>query len=145
MSTQPSAGRFNAYDRPHEDLRTFVRRVDEAGELLRVDGADWNLEVGAIADLVDHARPEPTDPFDVMWAICTRCDPANDIEILRRTWSGPLDPMLDGTSSTNSRALIDACRPFEHLQDFPLVARASPALRARVFGKFADILKTIGA
>ena len=37
---------------------------------------------------------DPTDLFDVMWAICTRCDPAEDIEFIRRAWSGPLDPML---------------------------------------------------
>jgi hypothetical protein len=31
----------------------------------------------------------------------------------------PLDPLLDKTSSTNSRAMTDACRPFERLKDFP--------------------------
>ncbi len=88
---------------------------------------------------------DPTDMFDVMWAMCTRCDPANDIEFFRRAWSGPLDPILDQASSTNSRAVIDACRPFERLKDFPMVARASPELRRKVAEKFADILGKIGA
>jgi UbiD family decarboxylase len=83
---------------------------------------------------------DPTDMFDVMWAICTRCDPVEDIEYIRRAWSGPLDPLLDKASSTNSRAVIDACRPFERLKDFPMVARASPELREKVAAKFADIL-----
>jgi len=87
---------------------------------------------------------DPSDLFDVMWAICTRCDPATDIEFFRRAWSGPLDPILDETSSTNSRAIIDACRPFERLNDFPKVARASPELVERVKMKFADILKQVG-
>jgi UbiD family decarboxylase len=87
---------------------------------------------------------DPTDTFDVMWAICTRCDPAQDIETFRRAWSGPLDPILDRSSSTNSRAVIDACRPFERLKDFPRVARASPELREMVKAKFADILGRIG-
>jgi UbiD family decarboxylase len=87
---------------------------------------------------------DPTDMFDVMWAMCTRCDPASDIEFVRRAWSGPLDPLLDKTSSTNSRAIIDACRPFERIEDFPLVARASPQLREQVKAKFADILGKIG-
>ena len=87
---------------------------------------------------------DPTDLFDVMWAMCTRCDPANDIEFVRRTWSGPLDPLLDKASSTNSRAIIDACRPFERLADFPMVARASPELRQKVKEKFADLLGKIG-
>src|SRR3984893_210484 len=71
---------------------------------------------------------DPTDIFDVMWAVCTRCDPASDIEFFRRAWSTPLDPLLDKASSTNSRAVIDACRPFERLGDFSPVARASPGM-----------------
>jgi UbiD family decarboxylase len=87
---------------------------------------------------------DPTDLFDVMWAMSTRCDPAQDIEFFRRAWSGPLDPILEKSSSTNSRAVIDACRPFERLQDFPKVARASPELRRQVAQKFADVLRRIG-
>jgi UbiD family decarboxylase len=87
---------------------------------------------------------DPTDIFDVMWAVCTRCDPVEDIEFIRRAWSTPLDPLLDKPSSTNSRAVIDACRPFERLKDFPIVARASPELRRKVAEKFAGILGKIG-
>jgi 4-hydroxy-3-polyprenylbenzoate decarboxylase len=83
---------------------------------------------------------DPTDMFDVMWAVCTRCDPVEDIELIRRAWSGPLDPLLDRASSTNSRAVIDACRPFERLKDFPMVARASAELREKISAKFADVL-----
>jgi 4-hydroxy-3-polyprenylbenzoate decarboxylase len=86
---------------------------------------------------------DPSDMFDVMWAMCTRCDPAKDIEILRRIWSGPLDPIVDRATSTNSRAVIDACRPFERIKDFPMVARASKKLLSEVEAKFADILKTL--
>ena len=86
---------------------------------------------------------DPTDIFDVMWAVCTRCDPAQDIEFFRRAWSTPLDPLLDQASSTNSRAVIDACRPFERLKEFPPVARASPELVAKVREKFAAILARI--
>jgi hypothetical protein len=52
--------------------------------------------------------------------------------------------LLDKASSTNSRAIIDACRPFERLKDFPMVARASPELTHKVKEKFADILTKIG-
>ena len=37
----------NEYAAPHVDLREWVERVDEIGELIRVSGADWNLEIGA--------------------------------------------------------------------------------------------------
>ena len=41
----------------------------------------------------------------------------------------------------NSRAVIDACRPFEMLGEFPPVVKASAELRARVLKKFDDQLK----
>jgi 4-hydroxy-3-polyprenylbenzoate decarboxylase len=63
---------------------------------------------------------DPTDLKDVLWAMTTRCDPADDIEILRRCWSGPLDPIIpQERKGFNSRAVIDACRPYERLKDFP--------------------------
>lgn len=83
---------------------------------------------------------DPTDLFDVLWAMCTRCDPAEDIDIIRRMWSGPLDPRIPRGAASNSRAVIDACRPFEMLKDFPLVARSSPGLRRKVAAKFRDVL-----
>ena len=83
---------------------------------------------------------DPTDLFDVMWAVCTRCDPAEDIEFIRRTWSGPLDPRIPKGTSHNSRAILDACRPFERLKDFPAVAQSSPELRKKIEAKFAALL-----
>jgi 4-hydroxy-3-polyprenylbenzoate decarboxylase len=98
--------------------------------------------LGRFVVVVDN-DVDPTDIFDVLWAMCTRCDPAGDIDFIRRTWSGPLDPMLDKASSTNSRAMIDACRPFERLNDFPRVARSSPELIKKIAEKFADVLAPV--
>src|SRR5215510_7769899 len=50
---------FNAYDRPHEDLREFIARAERADEIVRIKGADWKLEMGTLAEIVNHARPEP--------------------------------------------------------------------------------------
>ena len=33
---------------------------------------------------------------DVVWALCTRVDPATDIEILKKTQGSKVDPMLAG-------------------------------------------------
>ncbi|TMK21703.1 MAG: UbiD family decarboxylase, partial [Alphaproteobacteria bacterium] len=55
----PQAQRFNAYDRPHDDLREFIARAERAGEIVRITGADWKLEMGTLAEIVNHARPEP--------------------------------------------------------------------------------------
>lgn len=83
---------------------------------------------------------DPTDLDDVIWAMCTRCDPGTDIEIMRRTWGSKADPMLvDQDVPLNSRAIIDACRPFERIDDFPMVATASPELVAATRRKWAHL------
>jgi 4-hydroxy-3-polyprenylbenzoate decarboxylase len=35
---------------------------------------------------------DPTDMDQVIWAMASRCNPIDDIDILRNTWSTPLDP-----------------------------------------------------
>ena len=84
---------------------------------------------------------DPTSLEEVVWAMCTRCDPAEDIDIARRTWSGPLDPRLPKGTTWNSRGLIDACRPYDMLKDFPPVVKASAELRERVSAKFEKQLR----
>ena len=40
-------------------LRPWLASVEAAGELLRVDGADWDLEIGGLTELVSAAHREP--------------------------------------------------------------------------------------
>ena len=80
---------------------------------------------------------DPSNLDEVLWAISTRSDPARSIDILHRCWSGPLDaaiPVAD--KGFNSRALIDACRPYEWKDKFAPVVGTSPELRERVFKRF---------
>ncbi len=101
-------------------------------------GAYMNRFVIVVDDDIDY-----TDLNDVVWAMCTRCDPAADIDIMRKSWGGRVDPLLvDKTLPYNSRALIDACIPFERKDDFPPLAEASPELLARTAAKWAHILGT---
>ena len=57
--SQSNAQSFNAYDRPHADLREFITRAERAGEIARIKGAHWRLEMGTLAEIVNHARPQP--------------------------------------------------------------------------------------
>jgi 3-polyprenyl-4-hydroxybenzoate decarboxylase len=71
----------------------------------------------------------------------TRTDPATDIEILRRTRGSKLDPMLpDAAVPHNSRAVIDACRPWERLSSFPAVAESDPSFLREVRARWAHVL-----
>ncbi|MDP2718212.1 MAG: UbiD family decarboxylase [Dehalococcoidia bacterium] len=85
---------------------------------------------------------DPTNTQEVLWAICTRSDPEKDIDIIRRCRSNALDPLIKKPASAffNSRAIIDACKPFEWMNEFPQEIRISPELEARVKGKWSEIL-----
>lgn len=87
---------------------------------------------------------DPTNMFDVLWAMSTRCDPQSDIDIVSGAWSGPLDPRIPRGTATNSRAIIQAVRPYSRITEFPPVAEASPGLREQVAKKFSDLLDKIG-
>jgi len=84
---------------------------------------------------------DPSDMKDVIWAMTTRCDPIEDIEILRRCLSSPLDPILpksrkDKNASYNSRAIIDACRPYDWIKDFPPSVKVPEDLARKVKEKW---------
>ena len=79
---------------------------------------------------------------DVVWAMCTRTDPEYDIDIVRRCWSGPLDPIVPaGRKGFSSRAIVDACKPYERLDTFPRVAQVSPEMRHNILKKWAPIFR----
>jgi 3-polyprenyl-4-hydroxybenzoate decarboxylase len=83
----------------------------------------------------------PRDLGEVVWAMCGRTNPEIDIEVMKRTWGSRVDPLtLPGEIAFNSRAIIDACRPFERLADFPAVAESSADLVASVSRRWPEVL-----
>lgn len=46
------------------DLRDFVDAVEESGELARFDGVDWDLELGAITEVIAEREAGPALLFD---------------------------------------------------------------------------------
>jgi len=90
---------------------------------------------------------DPTNLNDVVWAMCTRSDPAVDIEIIRDTLGTPLDPLADHQAYrsileyTSSRGLIFATKPFKKLVrgEFPVVAEPDQATRDLVMKKWGDL------
>jgi UbiD family decarboxylase len=88
-----------------------------------------------------------TDIEDVTFAIATRADPAQDIDIVRRAYSQRLDPLVpQGTprnQTFNSRAVIDACIPFDRREDFPAVAAISREYAATIRKKWGETLDFI--
>jgi UbiD family decarboxylase len=86
---------------------------------------------------------DPANLQEVMWAVATRTDPARDIDIIQRGVGSKNDPMFIAyqyDAPLSSKAIIDACRPWEHLADFPAVAEASRELQDKTRAKWKDLL-----
>jgi hypothetical protein len=53
-----------------------------------------------------------------------------------------LDPRIQpGKKGFNSRAVIDACRPFEWMKDFPPVAESTPELKEKIRNKWRKVIE----
>jgi UbiD family decarboxylase len=87
-----------------------------------------------------------TDLNEVVWAISTRSDPATSVDILRRTWSGPLDPIIPRSEKGhNSRMIIEATRPYEWRDRFPDISQISDDTRKRFATRWANQLADVQA
>jgi 3-polyprenyl-4-hydroxybenzoate decarboxylase len=67
---------------------------------------------------------DPSNLNDVMWAITTRCEPAEQIDIVRNAWSSALDPRIPDEAkaqgvTSHSKAIIEAVRPFPWKDRYP--------------------------
>jgi 4-hydroxy-3-polyprenylbenzoate decarboxylase len=67
-----------------------------------------------------------TNLTDVIWAVATRCHVREGLDIVKGVWASGCEPTLppDDRSSrgyTSDRVLIDACRPYKWMNDFPKV------------------------
>lgn len=89
----------------------------------------WGRYVIVLDDDID-----PTNIHDVLWALATRSDPEKSIDIIRRARGAPLDPMVrkPATSHFTSRAIIEACKPYEWISEFPKVIDHDRELADRV-------------
>ncbi|MFC2003171.1 UbiD family decarboxylase [Chloroflexota bacterium] len=85
---------------------------------------------------------DPNNMDDVLWAMATRADPERDIEIIHRAPTDRIDPLVGMRTDIllNSRAIIDACRPYEWINEFPIPVTMSSELVERVRQRWGDLL-----
>lgn len=107
--------------------------------------AFMNRHVIVVDDDVD-----PWDRAEVIWALSTRVHPPRDIDIIDRTLGDRLDsvrgipwnqdiPKED--SQFNARTVIDACRSFEHRDEYPPVAEISPELKRQIVDDWPELFE----
>ena len=107
----------------HGDMKTFYVSVDE--------------------DI------DPTNLDEVLWAMCTRVDPATAVDVIRDAWTGDLDPRVsparrEAGDLTVGRMLINACRPFSWRDQFAKTNVFSADERKKVKTKWRDLLENLG-
>jgi len=118
----------------------YAGHARQAGHILSQCG------VGAYMSRWSVVVDEDIDPAnlqEVMWAVATRTDPAIDIDIIQRGMGSKNDPMFVAypyNAPLSSKAIVDACRPWDHLDEFPPVAEASKELQEKVRAKWKEIL-----
>ena len=86
---------------------------------------------------------DPSNLQEVMWAVATRTDPSIDIDIIQRGYGSKNDPMFVAyryDAAFASKAVIDACRPWDHIHEFPAVAEATKELQAKIRAKWKELL-----
>ena len=89
---------------------------------------------------------EDIDPFntdDVVWALASRVEPEESVDLIRNCRSSPLDPRLSPEKRakrdfTNSRLVIDATRPFYWRDQFPKVVGTSRELQNKMREKWGE-------
>jgi 4-hydroxy-3-polyprenylbenzoate decarboxylase len=89
---------------------------------------------------------DPSNLADVMWAVTTRCEPSEQIDIIRNGWSSALDPRIPAEDkqrgvTSHSKAIIDACRPFRWLDKFPPASALTPDEARAIEEKWAPALR----
>jgi len=92
---------------------------------------------------------DPSDINDVMWAIATRCEPAEQVDIVRNAWSSALDPRIPPDAkargvTSHSKLIIEACRPFAWKDKFPALSALSPEDARAIADKWGETLKGPG-
>jgi 4-hydroxy-3-polyprenylbenzoate decarboxylase len=88
---------------------------------------------------------DPRDTDAVLWAMCTRVDPREDVTVLTRCLSSALDPMAypEQEPMYNARVVVDACRPWHRRHTFPPAVTMSPAVQQRILEKFPELFQAI--
>ena len=131
----PSGGRFMTVLAIKQRYPGHARQAAMIASQCR-SGAYLGRYVIVVDDDIDITNTE-----EVIWAISSRSDPVESIEILRRCWSGPLDPRIARDQvGFSSRAIIDATRPYEWRDKFPKSSGASRELKEDVAKRWQNLL-----
>lgn len=101
--------------------------------------------MGRIIVTVDE-DVDPSNLADVMWAVATRAEPSESVDIIRNAWSSGLDPRLTAEArkvgqTSNSKMIIDACKPFAWKDEYSKTTALSAAEVRVIEDKWGALLR----
>jgi UbiD family decarboxylase len=104
-----------------------------------------NSYMGRLIVIVDE-DVDPSNLADVMWAVTTRCEPSESVDIIRNAWSSGLDPRIHPRDkeigqTSHSKMIIDACRPFGWASQYPTTSALTQEETRAIETKWSSKLK----
>ena len=108
--------------------------------LLVAAGARAGAYGGKMVVVVDDDI-DISNPYEVIWAISTRCNAREGIDIVKNVWASVCEPTIspeerDTRGYISDRVLIDACRPYQWIDRFPAVNAFSREFKEKVAKKW---------
>jgi 4-hydroxy-3-polyprenylbenzoate decarboxylase len=99
-------------------------------------GAYGGKFVVVVDDDIDIANPA-----DVIWAIATRCHVREGLDVVKGVWASVCEPALPPEERsprgyTSDRVLIDACRPYKWMDQFPAVNAFTKEFKDKIADKW---------
>ena len=83
---------------------------------------------------------DPTNFNDVVWAMSTRCNPADDVDFIRNTMSFRADPSLAPSAKPHgSKILINACAPYRWINQQPMRTFLRKSVYDRVAKRWGEL------
>ncbi|MBI4593276.1 MAG: UbiD family decarboxylase [Candidatus Rokubacteria bacterium] len=84
---------------------------------------------------------DPSNMNQVVWALATRCNPVEDIDVLRQTWSTWLDPTQNPPEERpySSKALINACMEHRYIKQFSKRTKVRRSVYERVAARWTAL------
>ncbi|UBM27085.1 integrase arm-type DNA-binding domain-containing protein [Pseudomonas sp. p1(2021b)] len=127
--------------------RSKVQKVEHHASLPYAEAPAFMRELGkrkgvsARGIVAVDEDVDPTDMNQVLWAMATRATPSDDIDILRNTRGSPLDPAQNPPEKRffGSKALINACKDYRNIRNFPVRTLLRPTVYERVRERWSDL------
>lgn len=83
---------------------------------------------------------DPTDFDQVIWAMSTRCNPCEDLDILRNTWTFRADASVAPDSRPHgSKVLVNACTPYRYIKQAPKRTRIRPSIYSKIAQRWSQL------